>query len=199
MEAPSLCDRWRVRDVVGHLILLGEVNPATAPISLIRFGLSIDRWLGGRAIRRADEHPRGELILAWDLQLPRTGLARFRTDASLLYEHVVHHQDVRRPLRRPRQISTETLLALLDLAPWRNGAIGSKKRAAGLRLEATDVDWSHGEGPGVRGSAEAILLALAGRGIALDELEGDGLTILRSRALERPTHSCWAPLARTFQ
>ena len=30
-EAPSLCERWRVRDVVGHLISLGEVNQRRFP------------------------------------------------------------------------------------------------------------------------------------------------------------------------
>ena len=119
-EAPSLCERWRVRDVVGHLISLGEVNPATVPISLIRHGFSTDRWLSELAIRRADGRTRGELILAWDLQLPSTGLTRFRTEPFMLYEHVVHHQDIRRPLRRPRQIPVQTLLALLGLG--RSGA-----------------------------------------------------------------------------
>jgi hypothetical protein len=50
----------------------------------------------------------------------------------------------------------------------------AKRRVAGLRLEATDVDWSHGAGPLVRGPGEALLLAMLGRGQAVDDLEGDG-------------------------
>lgn len=57
----------------------------------------------------------------------------------------------------------------------------SRKRADGLRLAATDVEWSHGEGPEVHGTGEAILLALTGRPVVLDELTGDGVATLRAR------------------
>ena len=46
---------------------------------------------------------------------------------------------------------------------------------------ATDVDWSYGEGLDVRGRGEAILLALTGRPIVLDELTGDGVATFRGR------------------
>ena len=52
---------------------------------------------------------------------------------------------------------------------------------AGLRLVATDVEWSHGDGPEVRGPGEAILLALTGRPAVLDELVGEGVATLRER------------------
>lgn len=38
-----------------------------------------------------------------------------------------------------------------------------RKRAEGLRLVATNLDWSAGEGPQVRGSGEAIMMAITGR------------------------------------
>ncbi len=50
----------------------------------------------------------------------------------------------------------------------------------GLRFEASDLDWSAGEGPTVRGPGEAMLLAMAGRPV-LDELSGDGVSTLRER------------------
>jgi hypothetical protein len=50
-----------------------------------------------------------------------------------------------------------------------------------LRLEATDIDWTHGNGPTVSGDAEALLLAITGRTTALDRLSGDGLPTLRGR------------------
>ncbi len=64
----------------------------------------------------------------------------------------------------------------------RTGSVlGNKDRIAGLRLVATDTDWSHGEGPEVRGPAEALLMATCGRRVALDDLQGPGLDTLRSR------------------
>ena len=47
-------------------------------------------------------------------------------------------------------------------------------RARGVRLVASDVDWSHGTGPEVRGTGEALLMAMAGRLAALDDLDGAG-------------------------
>ena len=51
----------------------------------------------------------------------------------------------------------------------------------GLRAVATDLDWTSGNGIEVRGPAEALLLALAGRRAAADDLTGPGLDVLTSR------------------
>lgn len=51
---------------------------------------------------------------------------------------------------------------------------GAKKRIAGLKLTATDMDWSHGNGPEVKGPAEALVMMMAGRLVALDDLSGEG-------------------------
>jgi mycothiol maleylpyruvate isomerase-like protein len=56
-----------------------------------------------------------------------------------------------------------------------------KKRIDGLRLVATDVDWSHGTGPEVTGPAMPIVMAMTGRAAGLDELGGEGLATLRRR------------------
>jgi hypothetical protein len=58
---------------------------------------------------------------------------------------------------------------------------GSKKRIAGLRLEATDTDWSTGSGPLVRGPLEALVVVMTGRKVALTDIEGDGVPILAAR------------------
>jgi hypothetical protein len=65
--------------------------------------------------------------------------------------------------------------------PGVSGLLGAKKRVTGLRLVATDVHWSHGEGPEVSGTGEAILLAATGRPAALGELRGAGLETLSAR------------------
>lgn len=57
----------------------------------------------------------------------------------------------------------------------------AKKNAKGLRLAATDVNWTTGDGPDVNGPGEALLMAIAGRPHALDELSGPGLPTLRQR------------------
>jgi len=43
------------------------------------------------------------------------------------------------------------------------------------------MDWSHGNGPEVRGPAEALVMMMAGRVLALDDLSGEGKTALATR------------------
>lgn len=58
----------------------------------------------------------------------------------------------------------------------------AKKNTRGLRLEATDLDWTRGSGDRVvTGTGEAILMAAAGRPSALADLDGDGASVLASR------------------
>jgi hypothetical protein len=99
---------------------------------------------------------------------------------------VIHHQDMRRPLRLERAIPPERLTAVLEAVLTKTGSAGmrSATRARGLRLRATDVDWAYGEGPEVTGPAESILMSLAGRAVALDDLGGAGLDLLVTRFTE---------------
>jgi hypothetical protein len=60
-------------------------------------------------------------------------------------------------------------------------AIGAFWRARGLLLVATDLDWDAGRGCEVRGPAEALLMAIAGRRGVTDELSGPGQRILAER------------------
>ena len=59
---------------------------------------------------------------------------------------------------------------------------GAKKRIAGSRLTATDMDWSHGHGPEVTGPAEALVMMMAGRLVALEDLSGEGKANLATKA-----------------
>jgi hypothetical protein len=56
----------------------------------------------------------------------------------------------------------------------------AKRYISGVRLVATDMEWSRGNGPEVNGSAEALVMVMAGRRRALDELSGKGLVRLRA-------------------
>jgi hypothetical protein len=51
----------------------------------------------------------------------------------------------------------------------------ARRRLGGLRLTATDVDWTVGSGADVNGPISAVLLLLTGRAaIAAPLLSGDG-------------------------
>jgi hypothetical protein len=54
------------------------------------------------------------------------------------------------------------------------------RRWRGVGVEV-DSDWALGDGPKVECPLEALVLAMAGRSDALDELAGDGLPTLQHR------------------
>lgn len=180
-ERPSLCEGWRVRDVVGHILYGNELNLVTLPFTLARHGFSSDRSGKVHSIARAEGRPPEELLADFDNRNPWAGSARVFPPRLVLLDRLVHHQDIRRAVDRPRTVPAERLVPLLDAAPKLGTVFGSKRRSKGLRLVATDLDWSWGDGPEVRGTGEAILMAVLGRRAALPDLEGDGAAVLAAR------------------
>ena len=75
---------------------------------------------------------------------------------SWLGEALVHAEDIRRPLGIAHEYPVASVTAVTDFYAGSNVLIGGKNRVAGLTLQATDTDWSHGSGPrGVRPGAGA--------------------------------------------
>jgi uncharacterized protein (TIGR03083 family) len=67
-----------------------------------------------------------------------------------------------------------------------DGPVADRPRAQAADGPAADqpraqVAWSRGAGPVVAGTAEALMLAMTGRGVVLDELTGPGVAVLRGR------------------
>ncbi len=180
----SLCRDWRVRDVVSHMVI-GYTTPMLSMMFLVaKNGFNVPKTSATESAAYGSAHTPVQIMAAFD-PIPKEhvkrGISRVIKPQDGLLDHIVHQQDMRRPLGLPRQIPEERLLAALGAAPGVAGFVGAKKRAAGLHLVATDADWSHGEGPNVSGTGEAILLALTGRPVVLDELTGEGVAILRGR------------------
>lgn len=172
-DVPSLCAGWRVRDVVGHL-LYDEISPTRYARMALHRRMNTDR-INGDLVERVRALPPAELVARFE----HSGQRITRMWPSLgLADMMVHHQDIRRPLGRPRTIPAERLLAVLA-HPDPFARPGRFTR--GLRLVATDVEWSSGTGPEVRGPGEALALAMVGRPVALDDLTGDGVAALRRR------------------
>lgn len=181
-EQPSLCDGWNVRDVVGHILYGNELRLVTLPWKLARFGFSSDRSGKHYSIERATGRSPQELVEAFDSRDPWAGTCKVFPPRLTLLDRLVHHQDIRRPLGHTRDIPAERLVAVLNETPTLGSVFGAKRRTKGLRFEAADVDWTWGSGPVVTGTGEALLMAMLGRGVALDDLEGPGLEQFRAQS-----------------
>ena len=86
-----------------------------------------------------------------------------------------------------RPIPAAVLAPVADFslrAPWPVSTLvggSARRRLQGVRLVASDVDWSYGDGPEVHAPAEAIALLLHGRSPRADELSGPGSALLLAR------------------
>ena len=68
-----------------------------------------------------------------------------------------------------------------------NPFVPAFRNSRGLRLVATDADWSHGEqGALVEGRAVDLISVLGNRPRMLPRLRGEGVEVLASRLSRRP-------------
>lgn len=178
--APTLCPQWRVRDVVAHVISYDDpdIRGLLALAARARFRLS--RINATALARYSTRGPQQLLALLTDNPQPRGLVPAALGGRAGLVETLVHHQDIRRALAQPRTIPAQRLVPALRTAliapdvagPW---------RIRGIRLVATDLRFSAGVGPEVRGPAEPLLMAIAGRCDAVSELSGPGRRKLAAR------------------
>jgi uncharacterized protein (TIGR03083 family) len=177
--APSLCAGWTVRDVAAHCVSFEGISGGQLAVRFLKGRLQTDRINELAVADLAGDSTEHLIDLLRDNALP-DGLGAGFGGRVALTDNMIHQQDIRRPLGLVRTIPAERLRAALDFVRYAP-TIRGIWRVRGLRLVATESDWTHGKGPELRGPGEALLMAMAGRPDALGDLEGPGLTKLAAR------------------
>jgi uncharacterized protein (TIGR03083 family) len=181
LEVPSLCGAWTVKQVAGHLVAAVTAPAGATWRAVLRGGFRLHR---ANALLAAEIARRPAATLADDLRRhaenpfrpPLVGYPGQLTDLQ------VHGQDMRRPLGLPHGLELDRLRTTLDfLTGGRAFGFTPRRRLAGLRFEATDLNWAWGAGPVLAGPAEALMMAMTGRAVALGELDGPGVNRLTAR------------------
>ncbi|GAB3918046.1 hypothetical protein GCM10011575_42550 [Microlunatus endophyticus] len=176
-QVQSLCAAWRVRDVVAHVMSFDGVSLWGLARRAVRGRIVHINQAGVDELAPLDP---AELLARLRSRLQPTGLAASFGGRLALLDVTIHHQDIRRPLGLSRQIPAERLREVLDGVVC-SPELPGRRLARGIRLITTDLDWSHGSGSEVRGPAEAVLMAVAGRPVAVKELSGPGQALLAGR------------------
>ncbi len=173
-DARSLCADWRVRDVVGHLIRLGDWNrrPHHAVRDVLGSPYRLNDALSAAA-RRIGQSPPDELLERLESARYEETIG-FRLHPQPLFalaELVVHGQDIRRPLGVTPSFDLEALKAVAEVSTkWYTW--GGRQRRRPERFEATDAAWAMGEGPPtLRGPLEAIVMVMFARDSAMADLD----------------------------
>ena len=178
-DAPTLCDRWSVRQVAAHAISFDELTLGQLARRFMK-GLLVTSRINGIGVADYADRTREQLVALIREHARPHGLTAGFGGRVALTDNMIHQQDIRRALDIARTIPADRLRTALDfalIAPTIRGA----RRAKGVRLVATDLDWSHGGGAEVRGTGEAVLMAIAGRRDALKDLSGPGHDRLAGR------------------
>jgi uncharacterized protein (TIGR03083 family) len=177
--AASWCDGWSVQDTAGHILAAAEQTPANFSKEMLAAGLRFNVFADRAARRLACLGP-DELVRRLRARISTTNHPPAPV-LAMLGEIVVHGEDIRRPLGLRHQSPEGALVALAE--SWKNSnlLIGAKRRITGLRLQATDTEWAHGDGPEICGPLISLILAMTGRKAVYPDLAGAGLATLGNR------------------
>jgi uncharacterized protein (TIGR03083 family) len=180
-QVGTLCERWNVEEVLAHLTAAASLNQWKWLRSMLFARLRPDV----HNQRRMAEHRGSD---------PAETLDRFRAviDSTMapsghvpawLGEVVVHAQDIRQPLGLAKTPDIDVLTPVAEFFARRNFAVPSSSRVADLQVRADDGPFVAGDGALVTGSTLALVMSMAGRTHYVDELDGPGVQLLRTRLL----------------
>jgi len=174
-QTPSLCGKWSVRELAGHLVVPFHTSIPNFAVAMVKARGSFHRANDSLA-RAQSRRPTADLIA--DLRAnanhhftpPRQGPLAPLTDA------LVHGQDLRIPLGINDPRDPDKWQQSLDFLVTPAARAGfTRAELPPVEFVATDLDWHFGEGPQVSGPAYAIALALTTRAASLERLSGAGI------------------------
>ena len=180
-NAPSLCDGWRVKDVAAHVALAPQPpSPLTVVVEGVRAGGRFHKLNHDFSVRHA-ERPGADLVAELREHAASRRLPTVTNVRNILFDILVHGQDIAIPLGIPREMPKDAARAGIDRVWTMGWPFGAKRALKRFRYTATDVDWTAGNGPEMTGPVDALLLLLTGRPAALVRLSGPGVDQLRER------------------
>ncbi|MFJ9590884.1 maleylpyruvate isomerase family mycothiol-dependent enzyme [Streptomyces acidicola] len=178
-ETPSLCAGLTVREVLAHLTAGASLNAVSWLAGVIRCRFDFDKQVAMRLAEQLGATP-GETLERFRRIVPSTTKPALPVIA-MLGETIVHGEDIRRPLGIRRDYPIGVVTETAEYYQGSDLVVVAKGRIGGLRLVADDGPFTTGSGPLVSGHTLTLVMAMTGRETYCDELEGDGVELLRSR------------------
>ncbi|MCZ7417460.1 MULTISPECIES: maleylpyruvate isomerase family mycothiol-dependent enzyme [unclassified Streptomyces] len=178
-DQPSLCAGLTVREVLAHLTAAASLNAARWMVGVIRCRFDFDKQVAMRLAEQLGTGP-AETLDRFRRVVPSTTKPPLPV-VAMLGETLVHGEDIRRPLGIRRDYPAGVVTRVAEYYQGTDLVVVAGKRVEGLRLVADDGPFTTGSGPLVSGSTVALVMAMTGRAAYCDELEGEGVALLRSR------------------
>jgi uncharacterized protein (TIGR03083 family) len=180
-DSPSLCAGWRIKDVAAHVAMAPHPPSAsTLLVESVRAGGRFHKLNHDISVRYANR-PGVDLVAELRAHADSRRLPKVTNYRNILFDILVHGQDVAIPLGLPREMPKDAARAGVERVWTMGWPFGVKRPLREFRYVATDVEWTAGEGPEVAGPVDALLLVLTGRNAALPRLTGPGVAELTRR------------------
>lgn len=182
-QTPSLCSAWTVHEMAAHLLVSCDFTLAEVALAMVKARGNVDR-LQLVLVRNRAGLSSVDLVARLREQAdtrqapPVVGVLGPYTDT------LVHQLDMWIPLGLDDERPVERWRPTLDFLMTKKATVGFLPgRAPDLWYQATDLEWQHGAGEVVSGTAADLALALLGRTPRIELLDGPGADSLRKFAL----------------
>lgn len=169
---PTLCAGWRVREVVAHTTRPFRTSAVRLVLDLVAARGSFNRMADRGARQDASQMTPDELLTAVRTNVDHPWTPPGGGPSAALAHDVIHGLDITTALGLDRRVPLDRLTVVLDaMTPHSVAFFGAD--LTGVRLQATDLDWSYGQGEPVRGLAQDLLLVICGRQLPSHRLAGE--------------------------
>ncbi|MBI2706149.1 MAG: maleylpyruvate isomerase family mycothiol-dependent enzyme [Actinobacteria bacterium] len=180
-ETESLCIGWTVKGVTTHLLVTPTMSKGQVFFSFLKAGFNLDKMSAKLIDKMTAELSTDEIVARTSASASSTKAPPGLKPLGVLGEVLIHTADISLAVDKPFDLPVDHYVAGLDYMKDVQPVLGCKKRIEGLKLSATDSEWSTGDGPPVEGPSKLLLLAMAGRKPVLEELAGEGVDAMRDR------------------
>lgn len=165
-STPSLCEGWSVREVAAHLSH-SHIDYAKFAIAAVRSGFRFNATVYNLAL--ADKKTPEQITAVLRAMVGSRRKPPGISPLNPLMDVLVHGQDIAVPLGVERPMPVDAAAAAADLA-WRLGfPFHARRRLAGIRLTASDIEFDVGDGQEVSAPIRDILMLLVGRRVAISD------------------------------
>jgi uncharacterized protein (TIGR03083 family) len=169
---PSLCVGWRTREVVAHMTMPFRMSTGRFLAGMIRARGNFDRLADRQA--RADTQTMSDQDLLAQMRnnIEHPWRPPGGGEVGALSHDVIHGLDIAVALGLPRVVPTERIAMILEETGGQNIKYFGTD-LSNVRLTASDLDWTFGDGKALHGRGQDLLLVIAGRRLPEGVLVGE--------------------------
>jgi uncharacterized protein (TIGR03083 family) len=170
-DTPSLCDGWRVREVVAHMTMPARYDEASFMAELQEDNFDFER-LSLRIAARDATRPCDKLVADLRSDELHHWSPPGGGEHGALNHAVIHSLDITVPLGETRCATDDAVRIVLD--DLTEGGVHAHfgTEIQGRAFNATDIAWSFGTGIAVSSTAADLALSLCGRTLVNGPLAG---------------------------